>query len=360
MFFDLFYELSVPSQFGKSEARVFNDSLNELALADTLGFHCAWLVEHHFMREYSHSTAPELFLAAASQRTQRLRLGHGIVPLPYHHPIRVAERLASLDILSNGRVEFGYGRGFSPKEYDCFGVDMADSRSYTKESLDIIRQSFSGQPIDFAGKHFQFDQLEVLPKCLQQPHPPIWAAAVSPESYDLAAQQGVGVLVGPFKPWFMVKEDIKRYRQAWQQHQASTQEQSLNPKVAMTVGILCLEDGKRARQLAKPAFEWFYGHLLNQTRPILQQLYEGYEYYKRMGSLHTMFSKVIKLSLLETMGMAIVGDPEHCIKKLRKLEEQGVDHVICAVGAGALDTEVVQESMRTLAEKVMPAFANKS
>ena len=351
MHFDLFYELSLPPDSNKTESQVFHESLDEWALADRLGFHAAWLVEHHFMREYSHSTSPELFLAAASQRTRQLRLGHGIVPLPYHHPIHVAEHLATLDVLSNGRVEFGYGRGFSPKEYQAFGANMADSRSLTQESLDIIRASFSGRPIDFSGQHFTFNDLEILPKCIQQPHPPLWAAAVSPESFELAAQQSAGVLAGPFKPWFMVKEDILRYRRHWQQLHGDQP-----PRIAMTVGILCLEDGKRARQLAKPALEWFYTHLLNQTRPILEKLHDSYEYYKSMQSLHTLFGKVIKLPVLETMGMAIVGDPAHCIKKLKKLEQHGVTHVLCAIGAGALPTEVVQESMQVLADKVMPAF----
>ncbi|MDH5301415.1 MAG: LLM class flavin-dependent oxidoreductase [Gammaproteobacteria bacterium] len=355
MHFDLFYELSVPPHSHKTESQVFADTLNEWQLADQLGFRAAWLVEHHFMRAYSHSSSPSLFLAAASQRTQRLRLGHGIVPLPYHHPIHVAEQLATLDVLSGGRVEFGYGRGFSPQEYQVFGADMANSRHLTQESLDIIRASFSGQAVNFRGEHFQFEQLDVLPKCVQQPHPPLWAAAVSPESFELAAQQQAAVLVGPFKPWFMVKEDIRRYRECWQQ---------LHPDkpahVGMTVGIFCLEDGKRARQLAKPALEWFYSHLLNQTRPILEKMYRSYEYYKSMETLHTLFTKVIHLRVLETLGMAIVGDPDHCIAKLRQLQQHGVTHVLCAIGAGALPSEQVQESMLVLASQVMPAFSPQS
>lgn len=355
MRFDLFYELSVPDFGGRGEAEVFNDALEELAFADDLGFGTAWLVEHHFMREYSHSSAPELFLAAASQRTRRLRLGHGIIPLPYNHPVRVAERLATLDVLSGGRVEFGFGRGFSPAEYASFGVDMADSRELTAEALEIILASFGGTPITHSGRHFRLQEVEILPKVVQRPHPPVWTAAVSPDSYELAARLGIGALVGPFKPWFMVREDIRRYREAWRAHHGEGPPRpGQNPRVGMTVGILCLEDGRRARRLAKEGFTWFYRQLLGQTRPVLEHLYASYEYYRRFGQWRGLLDRAVNLTILETLGMAIVGDPEHCERKLRTLQDAGVDHVLCAVGAGTVPSHVVRESMQLLSERVMP------
>lgn len=357
MRFDLFYELSVPAFAGRSEGQVYHETLEELALADELGFATAWLVEHHFMREYSHSTAPALFLAAAAQRTRRLRLGHAIVPLPYHHPVHVAEGLAVLDVLSQGRVEFGFGRGFSPKEYGCFGVEMGDSRSLTQESLDIVRQSFAGDPLTYHGRHFHLDNVEILPKVVQDPHPPLWTAAVSPDSFDLAARLGIGALVGPFKPWFMIKEDIKRYRRSWREHQGENRDNSLNPRLGMTVGIFCLEDGREARRRSKEALEWFYRQLLGQTRPVLEGLYDSYEYYRRMGRLGGLFDHAANLSVLETLGMVIVGDTDHCVRKLKALQKAGVDHVLLAIGAGVLPTESTRESMRVLAEQVMPHFA---
>lgn len=358
MKFDLFYELSVPPTLARAESAVFFDTLTELELADRIGFHTAWLVEHHFMRGYSHSSAPELFLAAASQRTTRLRLGHGVIPLPYNHPVRVAERLATLDILSRGRLDFGFGRGFSPKEYASFGVAMAASRQITQEALDIIRLSFQGAPVSYRGQHFALDQVDVLPKVVQQPHPPIWTAAVSPDTYELAARQGIGALAGPFKPWFMVAEDIRLYRRAWQEeHGDGPPNSSQNGRVGMTVGILCLHDAKRARAIAKPAFEWFYRELFAQTLPVLQKLYEGYEYYRKMGRFHGLMNSAVNLRVLETLGMVIVGNPEHCIEKLGKLKAAGVDHVLCAIGAGAIPSEVVKESMHVLATEVMPRLS---
>lgn len=358
MKFDLFYELSVPLFRGLSEGRVFAEALQEIALAEELGYATAWLVEHHFMPEYSHSSAPEMILAAASQRTRRLRLGHAIVPMPYNHPVRVAERIATLDVLSGGRVEFGFGRGFSPTEYASFGVSMAESRRITEEGLAIVRESFTGRPVTYLGRHFQLDDVEIVPKVVQEPHPPIWTAAVSPESFELAAHQGIGVLIGPFKPWFMVHEDIRQYRHHWRAHHGDGPPRpGQNPRVAMTVGMLCLENGREARKQAKQPFEWFYGRLLGQTRPILESLYEGYEYYRKMGRFRALLDRAVNLTLLDSFGMAVVGDPAHCIKRLKALEKAGVDHVLLAFGAGAMPTETVQASMRLFAAEVMPAFA---
>ncbi len=351
MHFDLFYELAVPDFSGRNEPQVFQKTLDELALAETCGFRTAWFVEHHFMREYSHSSAPDLVLAAASQRTTTLRLGHAVVLLPYHHPLHVAERLATLDVLSNGRVEFGFGRGFSPCEYTAFGIDMTHSRDLVEETLAIIQQTFKKQPVNFTGKHFTVENVEVLPKVVQQPHPPLWMAAVSPESFELAARLGVGVLVGPFKPWFMVQSDIEQYRAAWKKYQGD----SANPaRVGMTVGLLCLEDGRRARELANTHITWFYRELLKHTAPVLERLHAGYEYYKKMGTLKFLVEKTLNLAVLETLGMVIAGDPAHCRKKLETYRDAGVDHLLCAISAGGIPTEAAQESMRTLAERVIP------
>lgn len=351
MRFDLFYELAVPRFAGRAESQVFHDALAELELADALGFDTAWLVEHHFMPEYSHSSAPDLTLAAAAARTRRLRLGHAIVPLPYHHALHVAERVATLDVLSRGRVEFGFGRGFSPREYRAFGVDMGDSRARVADAFALIKQSLTDGSVTLAG-----ETLHVLPRPVQTPHPPLWTAAVSPESFELAAQWGVGVLVGPFKPWFMAKEDIARYRAAFRARHGDGGP-GLNRRVAYTVGVVCLEDGERARALAQESLVWFYRKLLAQTAPVLQTLHDGYEYYRRWGLLKPLLERGLNLTILETLGMAVAGDPDHCARKLETFAAAGVDHLLCGVGAGALPSDTVKECLRTLAAHVMPRFA---
>jgi alkanesulfonate monooxygenase SsuD/methylene tetrahydromethanopterin reductase-like flavin-dependent oxidoreductase (luciferase family) len=355
MHLDLFYELSVPDFGGRDEARVFEDTLAELELADRLGFHAAWLVEHHFMPGYSHSAAPDLFLAAAAQRTRRLRLGHAIIPLPFHHPLQVAERAATLDLLSGGRVELGVGRGFSPQEYATFGADMATSRERMTEALAVLRRALAEGRTGFAGTHFRFQDLPLVPRPLQRPHPPLWSAAVSPESFTWAADQGIGVLVGPFKPWFMSREDIRRYRAAWRKrHGDGPPGAGQNRAVGLTLGVHCLADGRQARREAAAGLTWFYHQLLEQTRPVLEGLYAGYEYYRKVGRLAPLLTPSLRLPALEAMGLALVGDPAHCLGRLQALSAAGVNRVLCAVGAGVLPTARVRESLEVLATRVMP------
>lgn len=352
MDFDVFYEMAVPAFAGRDEPRVFADTLSELETADRLGFGTAWFVEHHFMRGYSHSAAPDLILAAASQRTRRLRLGHAVSLLPYHHPLHVAERLATLDVLSRGRVEFGFGRGFSPREYAAFGLDMATGRARMLEAIAIVRQSFLPGPLRFTGAHFHIADVDVVPRAVQRPHPPLWLAAVSPESFTLAAELGVGALVGPFKPWFMVQEDIARYRAAWAQQAHA----NAPARVAMTLGVFCLPDGAQARALAKRHLTWFYRELLATTRPVLERLIPGYEHYRRIGRMRALLPAIVNLPALEALGLVIAGDPAHCRQEFARLQAAGVDRVLCAIAAGGAASADVVACMHTLAREVMPHF----
>ena len=339
----------MPPQLGRSEPDVYSDSIAEIERADALGFHGVWLTEHHFMPGYSHSSKPELILAALARRTSRLRLGLGVVPLPYHHPVHVAERIATLDLLCAGRLEVGIGRGFSPQEYAAFGVRMADSRSLVDESLAILRAAAGEAPVDFAGRHFTLEGIDVLPRPVQRPHPPLWTAAVSPETFEWAAQAGLGVLAGPFKPWFMVASDIRRYRDAWSRAEPM--------RIGMTVGMLCLRDGDRARRLAAPAFRWFYDALLRVTAPVLENLLPSYEHFRDLGRFRRLLRFGARPRLLELAGLTVSGTPAECITRIRRYRDAGVTHLLCSIGAGALPTAIVRESLECIAADVLPALA---
>jgi alkanesulfonate monooxygenase SsuD/methylene tetrahydromethanopterin reductase-like flavin-dependent oxidoreductase (luciferase family) len=345
MYFDLFYELSVlPEQ---SEKNVYQRTLLEAQRAENLGFHGIWLVEHHFMPTFSHSSAPDVFLSYLAAKTNRLRLGYGVVPLPYHHPLRVAERLGTLDLLSEGRLEVGVGRGFSPEEYQVFSQSMRDSRSITLEHLQWLKKAWSKETtIDYQGI-----ALTVLPKPLQQP-PPLWTAAASPESFVFAAKERLGVLIGPFKPWFMIEADIKLFLKQWTWPEA--------PRIAVTLGSLCLPNRQTAWQAAKPALEWFYKALLAQTRPLLKNLYEGYDYYHRFHLFEQFLSAGVSLELLNTLGMTMVGNAQDCRKVIEKMQKAGVTHLISAIGAGALDTELVMAHLDYFHQEIMPEYQETS
>jgi alkanesulfonate monooxygenase SsuD/methylene tetrahydromethanopterin reductase-like flavin-dependent oxidoreductase (luciferase family) len=352
MQFDLFYEVASPPQLGKTEAQTYDDVLAEIALADMLGFRRAWLVEHHFMRGYSHASKPELLLAALSQRTRNIRLGHAVIPLPLHHPVHIAERIATLDVLTGGRVEIGIGRGVSPLEYSVFGTPIADSRTLVEESLAILRKSFRPGPVSYHGRHFHLDALDLVPRVVQRPHPPLWTAAVSPETFPWAAARNLGVLAGPFKPWFMVKEDLRTYRDAWRGPGA--------PRTGMTLGVLCLTDRKRAHAIAEPAFKWFYGELLRTTLPLLEKLYPSYEQIHELGRFRQLMKLGIDFGLADFAGLTVVGNPDDCIGKLQKYAASGVSNILCAFGGGAVDSSIVRESMTLFAREVIPAFQNSA
>ena len=200
--FGIFHEHQVPRPWEDADdRRVFAEALAEIELADRLGFDCTWLVEHHFLEEYSHSSAPEIFLAAASQRTKSIRLGHGIVQtLPaINHPARVAERIATLDVLSGGRVEFGTGEGSAAAELDAFGVDPAKKRAMWEEGLRVALRCMTEAPFTgHAGEHVRMPPRNVVPKPAQKPHPPVWVACSRRDTIHLAAQKGIGALAFAF------------------------------------------------------------------------------------------------------------------------------------------------------------------
>ncbi|MGC8521093.1 MAG: LLM class flavin-dependent oxidoreductase [Steroidobacteraceae bacterium] len=350
MLLDLFYELAMPPWIARSEAQAYEEALEEIELADRLGFHGVWLVEHHLMPGYSHLSKPDLLLAALARRTTRLRLGLGVIPLPYHHPLHVAERIGTLDVLSAGRLEVGIGRGFSPQEYAAFGAEPAHSRTLVEESLAILRACAADAPVVHEGRHFRLEGVRALPRPLQRPYPPLWSAAVSPETFEWAAAERLGVLAGPFKPWAMIAADLKRYRQAWRGAHA--------PRIGMTVAMLCLPDRKRARRLADPALRWSYGELLRITAPVLERLLPSYEHMHQLGRFRRLFRLGARLSLLELAGLAIVGTPEECLERIARLREAGVTHLLCSIGAGALPTEVVRESLRCIGSQVLPQLAH--
>src|SRR6266581_763674 len=202
MQFGIFYEHQLPRPWVEgAELKLFQDALDQVELADKLGIDYAWEVEHHFLEEYAHSSAPEVFLAACSQRTKRIRLGHGIVlmPPPYNHPARVAERIATLDLVSAGRVEWGTGESASLAELGGFGISVQDKQPMWHEATREAANMMVMDPYPgYQGKYFSMPCRNVVPKPVQKPHPPIWVACSRRETIHLAAQKGIGALAFAF------------------------------------------------------------------------------------------------------------------------------------------------------------------
>ena len=204
MKFGIFYEHQLPRPWNEGdEQRLFQEALDQVELADRLGIDYAWEVEHHFLEEYSHSSAPEVFLAACSQRTKRIRLGHGIVLMPpgYNHPARVAERIATLDLVSNGRVEFGTGEIALAHGARRLRRQLRRTRSARmwREAVEQCANMLAMNPYPgFKGKYFEMPCRNVVPKPVQKPHPPMWVACSNRETIQLAAQLGIGALTFAF------------------------------------------------------------------------------------------------------------------------------------------------------------------
>src|SRR5688500_9244865 len=202
MRFGIFYEHQLPRPWAvDSELRLFQHALDQVELADKLGIDSAWEVEHHFLEEYSHSSAPEVFLAAATQRTKRIRLGHGIVLMPpgYNHPARVAEPIASLDLVSAGRDDWGTCESPSRAQLEGFGMEPAERRAMWRETVEQTANMLVMDPYPgFNGRYFSMPTRNVLPKPVQKPHPPLWVACSNRETIKLAAQLGIGALTFAF------------------------------------------------------------------------------------------------------------------------------------------------------------------
>src|SRR5713101_6960834 len=202
MRFGVFYELQLPKPWAPGdERRLFKDALAQMVLADRLGYDYAWEVEHHFLDEYSHSSAPEVFLAAAAARTKTIRLGHGIrqVIPNYNHPARTAEGLGMLDLISNGRVDFGSGEGATRLELGGFKISAKEKRAMALEAAEQIANMMVLEPYPgFEGTHFSMPCRNVIPKPIQKPHPPMWMACTNRDTIRVAARNGLGALAFAF------------------------------------------------------------------------------------------------------------------------------------------------------------------
>ena len=239
----------------QTEGEVYADALEEARLADELGFEAVWLAEHHFSR-YGICPSLAVLAAAIARETRRVRIGTSVVVAPFAHPLRIAEEWAMVDILSGGRLEFGIGRGYQPKEFRGLGVSMEKTRERFDEAVEVIRRAWTDERVTFEGEFFQVRDLHVLPRPLQKPHPPLWTAAVSPDTYTLAARRGFKILTAPsFTPWDLLRKNFDAYRAAWREKAAGQHVRSI---------FVCLPAGDCDRRIRSPEVR-FMGNKLSRS-----------------------------------------------------------------------------------------------
>jgi alkanesulfonate monooxygenase SsuD/methylene tetrahydromethanopterin reductase-like flavin-dependent oxidoreductase (luciferase family) len=273
MKFGIFYELQLPRPWqAGDELKLYQDALTQLETADRLGYDYAWVVEHHFLEEYSHSPSPESFLAAASQRTKDIRLGHGIFQLTTNHPARVAERVAVLDLLSRGRVEFGMGESASITELTPFGRDMETKKEVFEEAVRAIFPMFREGGSEHHGKYFDIPLRNVVPKPVQKPHPPLWMACSQLPTIERAGRNGFGALGFQFVSADAAHAWVHAYYNAITKRLKKLADYEINPNMALVSFFMCAKTDEEARARADGAtfFQFalrFYGASQNRQRP---------------------------------------------------------------------------------------------
>jgi len=356
MKFGLLYEMETPRPWhALSEYNTYWEALAQIELADRLGFDYVWEVEHHFLEEYSHSPAPEVFYGAVTQRTKNIRIAHGVrlLPFNFNHPIKVAEQAAVLDILSNGRMELGTGRSTTAQELDGFNVDYDRTREEVKEALEIIVKAWTEEVLEYDGKLMKVPPRRVVPKPIQKPHPPMWMACVAPDSYEMAGDRGLGVLSFNFN-WEQVRQMMEVHRKA------CAQRSNPIPKVINEafagVAIMHVAENKEEEAIGLDGARWFLHNVAKLFEPLMakNKLY-SYEYLRNVFAMD-LDPKDASDAQLKDHHMVVVGNPDEVIAKLENFHKAGLSQVICFKQAGRIPHANIMQSIKRIGKHILPHF----
>lgn len=376
MKFGIFYEHQLPRPWDDgAEHKLLKDGLEQVELADRVGFDYVWEVEHHFLEEYSHSSAPEVFLAAASQRTSRIRLGHGIVQLPqeFNHTARVAERVATLDLLSDGRVDFGTGESSSEAELGGFMVDRTTKREQWTESLDAVTRMMVEVPFaGYDGDYLKMPVRNVVPKPLQKPHPPLWVACSRRETIHLAATKGIGALSFSFIEPAEAKSWVDDYYATIASDACVPGGFAVNPQVACVIPLMCHNDEATAIERGLDGGHFFgyslmHYYVFSSHQPGVTNIWDDFQTNRSKWG----FDREIAAQTGAPLGAQLmqqglgslrgaVGTPAQIRDLIRGYEDAGVDQLIFVSQCGKNRHEHICESLELFAAEVMPEFAERA
>jgi alkanesulfonate monooxygenase SsuD/methylene tetrahydromethanopterin reductase-like flavin-dependent oxidoreductase (luciferase family) len=349
MKFGLFYQL--PCADWQSSYQRYQDTLEQIRLGDELGFDRAWLAELHFNSRFSITPSPLMLAAAAAERTRRIRLGVAVNLLPLHHPIRLAEDIATLDLLSNGRAEFGVGRGAMAAHFRGFGIPLEENRERFIEGLDFVLKAWTHEEFSFDGKYYQAKDLHLAPRPLQRPHPPVRIASNSDDTFDLVGQLGHNMFATPvIVPMPRLREGVKRYRQRL----VAGGHPIHGEELALAVPIHVSRDGKEACSLPQASVMNYIGSLRAHQEAAAAQ--QPAALSRRSVETRSRFMEMTYDRWCEEI--AIYGDPDQCVEKLKALQgEFRPGEIICWFETGGLiEAGKIMEAMRLFAREVMPYF----
>jgi luciferase family oxidoreductase group 1 len=311
--------------------------------AEGLGFRNIWLAEHHFST-YGYVSRPAQLATYIAAKTTRLRVGTAVIVVPLHHPLVVAEEIATLDQLAGGRVDIGLGRGYQYYEFERLGLELDSARARWEESVDIILKAFTGEPFSYEGKLFKIPETSVFPQPLQRPHPPIWVTAQSPESVEAAVRRGFNLLTGGFG---VPIERMAEFRKLFDRAVAE-ERLPRTPEVGVQRAVYVTHSETDARAAAEEA-RW--------NMRVTLSLRNHYERVERGRAIAVPAPKEPDIDdLLDRF--LIIGTPETCIRQLKRVQELvGITHFNCSFWFGDLEHGRVLRSMELFAREVMPAFA---
>ncbi len=351
MKFGLLYEHQLPRPWGEhSEYQLLKEALTQVELADRLGFDYIWENEHHFLEEYSHTSAPEVILACCARNTTPIRLGHAVVlsPPAYNPPARVAERLATLDLLSDGRVDFGTGESASRVEIEGFGIDHTQKKAMWAEAVEQTANMMTMAPYPgFDGQFFSMPCRNVLPKPFQKPHPPIWVACSRRETIHAAARHGIGALTFAFVDPAEASKWVQEYYEIIKSDACVPIGHTVNANIAMVTGFSVHHDAEEAKRRGGDGLRYFgyaLGHyyVFGAHEPGTTNVWERFEQARD--------------AMAEVGRGSGIGTPAQVQEHLAKYAEAGVDQVIFIQQGGKNQHAHICEAMELFAASVMPHF----
>ena len=362
MQFGIFYEHQLPKPWtADDEYELLRDALAQVELADRLGFDYAWEVEHHFLDEYSHSSAPEVFLAAAAARTSRIRLGHGIrqVIPNYNHPARTAEGIATLDLISNGRVDFGIGEGATRLELHGFGIPAKQKRAMSLEAAEQIANMMVLDPYPgYTSEHFSMPCRNVLPKPRQKPHPPMWIACTNRDTIKVAARNGLGALAFSFVDPDEAKAWVEIYDGIIRSEECVPLGHTVNANVALVTGFSLDNDRAEAIRRGQEGFE-FFAYALNAlvAHDQIPGRTDLWGEFRARRAPDSTDQRIAAAATQDDTYASCIGTPADARRYLREMRDVGVDQVIFIQQAGRNRHADICSSLELFAAEVMPEFA---
>jgi alkanesulfonate monooxygenase SsuD/methylene tetrahydromethanopterin reductase-like flavin-dependent oxidoreductase (luciferase family) len=376
MEFSMIFEAQIAGPTPESERQLMHDCVEQAVLAEEMGFDRIWAVEHHCLHQYAHMSAPEIFLTYVAARTSRIRIAHGVICLPfkYNHPIRVAERTAMLDILSNGRLDVGFGKGSTDQELDAFGVDKDRAYDEVLTSLSIIPKMWQDETFEYESELLSIPSRRILPKPAQDPHPPMFLACTRAEMFEYAGAHGLGALALGFAG----PDDVATKNELYRNAIANRKDEDVvgafaNDKLVALCPAIVLEDRDEAQRIGFRG-QRFFVEAIAQWKggpPPSPDTYdidnEAALLAMQEATLKAKFGsediKSISIDEIRSSGLQryninqAYGNPDDAIAYVERLIEAGADEIMFILQMGTVPQQAILESIRQIGGHVIPHFA---